>query len=308
MTAGPDGVLVVDKPAGPTSHDVVRVARRALGTSRIGHTGTLDPLATGVLALVVGRATRLAQFMTGAEKVYAATVVFGRATTTYDAAGETTRDTGRVPAVDALQAALGELRGTRLQTPPAFSAKKIGGEVAHRLARRDEAVALPPATVTLHEAAIESVDGAAVGLRLRVSSGFYVRSLAHELGERLGTGAHLGALRRLASGPFALEDAASMADLATAGRAIAGRIIPLDRLLPDLACADLSDDDVQKVRHGRIVQAAVRSSETGPPMAAAQGAPIRLRDGHGHLVGIATANPAGRGVEPPFLRPIVVLG
>ena len=194
------GVLVVDKPTGPTSHDVVQVARRSFG-ARVGHTGTLDPLASGVLPLVLGRATRLARFMSAGEKTYEATVVFGRETDTYDAAGQTTAETGDAPAAEALAALVAALPGRRPQTPPAYSAKKIGGEAAHRLARRDAAVVPAPVEVEIHEATLLGVDGAEARLRLRVSAGFYVRSLAHDLGRQLGTGAHLGALRRVRVGP-----------------------------------------------------------------------------------------------------------
>ncbi len=150
MTSAPDGVLIVDKASGPTSHDVVAVGRRALGTSRVGHTGTLNPMATGVLVLVAGRATRLARFMAHDDKEYVARVAFGRATTTYDAEGATTRETGQTPEREALVARLAANLGPQLQTPPAYSAKKVGGEVAYRAARRDAPLELRPVPVVVH--------------------------------------------------------------------------------------------------------------------------------------------------------------
>jgi tRNA pseudouridine55 synthase len=250
-----DGVLVVDKPSGPTSHDVVSVARRALGTSRIGHTGTLDPMATGVLALVVGRATRLARYMTGDVKTYEAEVTFGRATDTYDALGATTHETGRHPDPEALRSALAQFSGPLQQTPPAYSAKKIGGTAAYRLARRDTPVLPDPVAVVVHALACTAwVDGVAT-LTVRVSSGFYVRSLAHDLGERLGTGAHLSALRRTQAGAFSLAGALSWEALVHGGESARAAVVPIDGLLADLPAVVLSPADAARVRHGQSVQA-----------------------------------------------------
>jgi len=158
----PDGVLVVDKPPGPTSHDVVVTARRRLGTARIGHTGTLDPMATGVLVLVIGRATRLARFMAHDIKGYLAEVTFGRTTSTYDAQGVTSSETTRHPERAALEALLVRMTGPQLQTPPAYSAKKVAGEVAHRAARREAPLELPPVPVTAHEIALVAWRAASV--------------------------------------------------------------------------------------------------------------------------------------------------
>jgi len=295
------GVLVVDKPPGPTSHDVVQVARRSFGP-RVGHTGTLDPLASGVLPLVLGRATRLAQFLSGAPKGYDATIVFGRDTDTYDAAGTTTRETGRAPDAAALAAAVAALPGRRLQTPPVYSAKKIGGESAHRLARRAVPVVPPPATVEIHEATLVEFAGQAAHLRLRVSAGFYVRTLAHDLGVQLGTGAHLGALRRTAAGPFTLADAVAWADLATGAAGLTAAVVPLERLLPDLPEARLDAQAAAWVRQGRRVAAVVHGD-------AQANRPIRLVDPEGRLLGLATAaGPAGSAAPAVFLQPTVVLG
>jgi tRNA pseudouridine55 synthase len=301
VTPSADGVLVVDKPCGPTSHDVVQVARRTFG-SRVGHTGTLDPLASGVLPLVVGRATRLAQFMTGADKVYEATIAFGRETDTYDAAGQTTRETGAPPDPTALAAAVARLPGRRLQTPPVYSAKKIGGEVSHRLARRDTPVVPAPVEVEVHEAELVGIETFAARLRLRVSAGFYVRSLAHDLGTELGVGAHLGVLRRLRSGPFDLDAATSWELVAVGGPALRSAVVPPERLLLHLPLARLSDSAVVRVRQGQQVAAPV--GPTGPLPTG----PVRLLDPGGHLVGIGTAVPgAGGASETAVLQPVVIL-
>lgn len=251
----PDGVLVVDKTQGPTSHDVVTLARRALGISRIGHTGTLDPMATGVLPLVIGRATRLAQFLTASDKDYEATVAFGRATNTYDAMGTVVTTSDARPTREQIEAALTAFRGTFEQTPPAFSAKNIGGERSYDIARKakDGVVVLPKAvTVTVRELDLVSFDGETAVLHMRVTAGFYVRSLAHDLGAALGMGGVLTALRRTRSGEFGLDGAVPLADVLQAGReALAGRLLPFSGLLPELPAVTLrGPEQVVKIRNG----------------------------------------------------------
>ena len=220
--------LVIDKPAGPTSHDVVARVRRALGTSRIGHTGTLDPLATGVLPLVVGRATRLASLFSGAEKEYDAGVRLGLATDTYDAA----HLSGPVPdapagiGADAIEAALEAFRGTYSQAPPAYSAKKINGVAAYKLARRNEPVQPRAVTVTVHRLTLLSYANGLAQLRVHCSAGFYVRSLAHDLGARLGCGAHLESLRRTRAGSFDESAAVPLAEVESEGPDAARRLVP----------------------------------------------------------------------------------
>lgn len=305
----PDGVLVVDKTEGPTSHDVVTFARRALGVSRIGHTGTLDPMATGVLVLVAGRATRLARFMTHDVKAYQAEVTFGRSTTTWDAEGATVTDSGLTPDREALAAAVAARRGAQMQTPPAYSAKKVGGEVAHRAARRDAPLVLAPVPVVVHALTLDTFADGVATLSMRVSAGFYVRALAHELGAVLGTGAHLSGLRRTAAGSFDLSAAVSWEALATAARGgLIGALLPLERLLPDLPAAHLTATATAKARHGQTVQA-VFSARPGA-------GPVRLLDDDGRLVGIAETaemvSPTGQYVpgsaaEPRILRPVVIL-
>src|SRR5665213_2557754 len=196
-----DGLLIIDKPAGPTSHDVVARMRRVLGERRIGHTGTLDPGASGVLPLVIGRATRLAKFLSGGRKTYEAIVRFGVATDTYDADGTQVgaRSTEPPPSHDAIERALDDFRGTFTQQPPAYSAKKIDGERSYKAARADRPTLPDPVSVTVHRLEFVRLDGDEATLRVDCSAGFYVRSLAHDLGIRLGVGAHLSALRRTVS-------------------------------------------------------------------------------------------------------------
>ncbi|MCC6161971.1 MAG: tRNA pseudouridine(55) synthase TruB [Acidobacteria bacterium] len=216
MTPALDGILVIDKPAGMTSHDVVAAVRRRLprGT-KVGHTGTLDPFATGVLPIVIGRATRLAQFFTSSHKRYTAIVAFGMATDTGDGTGtpvETAHDAAAALSADVVRQALPAFEGRQLQTPPAHSAKKVDGERAYALARRGDAVSLPAVEVTAHAVTLVAWDAEAheATLDVDVSAGYYVRSLARDLGVALGVPAHLRALRRTASGEWTLEDACEL--------------------------------------------------------------------------------------------------
>ena len=203
-----DGVLVVDKPAGPTSHDIVDRARRALGTRRVGHTGTLDPFATGVLPLCLGRATRLARFLTAGEKTYRATLRLGFATTTDDLTGEPLGEPRRVELTDeSLRAALAGLVGRFDQVPPAFSARQVDGRRLYELARRGEATARAATPVEVQALDLVSRAGDTLELEVRCSAGTYVRAIARDLGEQLGCGAHLVALRRTRSGGFGLDQA-----------------------------------------------------------------------------------------------------
>jgi tRNA pseudouridine55 synthase len=230
-----NGVLVVDKPAGITSHDVVAVARRALGERGIGHTGTLDPMATGVLPLAIGKATRLVRFLTASDKDYDAVIRFGRATDTYDATGTTTAESPQRPTRTGLEIGLLALTGAYEQMPPPYSAKKVGGRRAYAMARRDEPVELKPAPVTVTRAVLTAFDDDTASVSITCSSGFYVRSFAHELGRRLGCGACLDALRRTRSGEFTLSGAVTLDELGAPGasEALASRLIGCGELLPD---------------------------------------------------------------------------
>ena len=245
-----NGLLVIDKPSGPTSHDVVDRIRRLLGERRIGHTGTLDPAASGVLPLVVGRATRLARFLSASDKTYEADIRLGVATDTYDADGAATGavHSGAWPGRDEVAAALESFRGRFSQQPPAFSAKKIHGRRSYDLAR-DRSILRPlPVAVTVH--ALELVDATAdrVSLRIDCSAGFYVRSLAHDLGRRLGTGAHLAGLRRTRSGDFNSTDALALARAEGDRELAIAAVIPLERMLPSLSAVVLTEEGATQLQ------------------------------------------------------------
>jgi tRNA pseudouridine55 synthase len=292
-----DGVLVIDKPAGLTSHDVVIVARRLLGERRIGHTGTLDPMATGVLALACGRATRLVQFLVASDKEYVAQVRFGIATDTYDCTGRETARTDDLPSADAIERSFDACCGDQLQLPPPVSAKKIAGRRAYALARAGEAPQPAPVHVRLDALQVQSIDGPVATVRLRCSSGFYVRALAHAVGQRVGTGACLQALRRTRSGEFALSAAVTLEALQRNPAQARTRIEPMEQLLAQLPSAVLTADGLERVRHGRDV--GTEHLRNARP----SGAPpwVRLVSEQGALV--ALAMPRGFGV----LHPSVVL-
>ncbi|HXC44118.1 MAG TPA: tRNA pseudouridine(55) synthase TruB [Candidatus Dormibacteraeota bacterium] len=209
-----NGVIIVDKPAGWTSHDVVNRMRRILGQRSVGHLGTLDPLATGVLPLVTGSLTRLAQFYTTSEKVYEGVIRFGFATDTYDADGEATSEPHPVTlTLDQLQQVFAGFLGLIEQMPPPFSAKKIHGVPAYKLARKQKEVVLQPVQVEVKEFVISSIDADRAHFRARVASGTYMRSIAHEMGQRLGCGAHLESLRRTAVAEFEISQAHTIEEI-----------------------------------------------------------------------------------------------
>ena len=312
-----DGLLVVDKPSGPTSPDVVARMRRALNETRIGHTGTLDPMATGVLLLVVGKATRLAKFLSASDKSYDAVVRFGFATDTADAQGRPLGPPAdrAMPSREAIEAALDTFRGTFLQRPPAFSAKKIDGQRSYKLARNarltpsrndapdDPALpALPaPASVTARDIRIVDLDGDLVTLQVNCSAGFYVRSLAHDLGERLGVGAHLAALRRTRVGDFGLDRALGLDAAQADPQRAADTMVPLAAMLPALPSVTLTADGVARVGHGQDVRSIDHGPSTHEPSAMSHQPFVRLLDARGDL--LALAEPARAGL----LHPSIVL-
>jgi tRNA pseudouridine55 synthase len=303
-----DGGLVIDKPSGPTSHDIVALARRALHERRIGHTGTLDPLATGVLVLLVGRATRLSQFLVSDEKEYIADVRLGVSTPTYDAAslpelraarseereasGEERRASGeeRGATGESIEEALRTFRGTFLQTPPPFSAKKVGGIAAYERARKQEAVDLQPVEVSVRElelvrpSLLDPRPSSLLRLRIVCSAGFYVRSLAHELGQALGCGAHLEALRRTRAGRFGLDRAVPVELLATNPNGARDAMIPMHDLLGHLAALIVSDEGARRVAHGNSLTPNHIVSATG---SATGSGPVGLFDASGTLLAVA---------------------
>jgi tRNA pseudouridine55 synthase len=308
-------MLVVNKPQGRTSHDVVEAVRRLVGFRQIGHLGTLDPLATGVLVLALGRATRLARFYAGRRKRYSCAVRFGFATDTYDADGEAL-SADSAPTLDAAQ--LQELSagfiGKIQQTPPAFSAKKIHGTPAHELARKNKPVNLDPVEVDVYEFRLTGVEGSVARFVVECGSGTYIRSLAHDLGKLQGSGAHLAEIVRTAVGEFTLDHGVTLPELeqdAKAGK-IADRVIHLENLLADLPCATVLPIVEKRVRHGAKFNLPLAQIQPGR-VTAAQGAPEQLDSGdwkparlrvfsqQGHLIAIAEA------IVPRTYQPVLVL-
>jgi tRNA pseudouridine55 synthase len=314
-----DGALIIDKPAGMTSHDVVAGVRRILGERRVGHTGTLDPFATGVLVVLVGRATRLAQFLSGAEKEYEALIRLGYATDTGDITGA--RVLSEPPAVaggphakaqspqslteETIEAALASLRGEIEQTPPMYSARKIAGQKLYELARRGEEVERKAVPVTVSQFEAFPSDGSLlksnedgtgdVAVRVVCSAGTYVRTLAESVGERLGVGAHLSELRRTRAGQFKIADAITLDrlnDVAQSG-AVEQVLISPDAALLHLPFLNLDADGAHRVRHGIDVQI-----EDAHCSDWSEGQPIRLRDLNGELIAVGIYEPVGRTIHP----------
>jgi tRNA pseudouridine55 synthase len=251
-----NAVLVIDKPAGLTSHDVVNRIRRILQQRAVGHLGTLDPLATGVLPLVLGNLTRLAQFYTASEKTYEGVIRFGFATDTYDAEGEATSPAQAVQvSLEGLQALAGKFRGVIEQMPPPFSAKKIHGVPAYKLARKHKAVPLKAIEVEIMEFEILGVEGDRARFRARVASGTYMRSVAHDMGQQVGCGAHLESLRRTALAEFDLADAHTLEEVALAAQEdrIDDMFVHPRKLLPQFPPVTANDESAAYIRSGRAV-------------------------------------------------------
>ena len=284
------GVLVVAKPAGPTSHDVVALVRRLAATRRIGHGGTLDPFASGVLPLFLGGATRLVEYHLGDDKTYRATICFGASSTTDDLDGELTPSAGPPPTREAAEAALRSFVGPQLQQPPAYSAVQVGGRRAYAMARAGEAVQLAPRRVEIKRLDLLEWDGADPArpiaiVDLTCSAGTYVRALARDLGTRLGSAAYLGALARTASGPFTLDGARSLDEIRAA--AASGGPDGIRRLLlrPDtgleaLPAVALTAAEIADANQGRFVKPS--AGLHGTP----DGVPLRLLDAAGAIVGM----------------------
>lgn len=277
-TPDPSGVLLVDKPAGITSHDVVAIVRRAVRTRRVGHAGTLDPFATGLLVVLVGRGTRLIPYIDGEPKVYEATIRFRAETDTDDATGVVTRS-APAPVDAAVSNALPQLTGRIKQVPPAYSAKQVAGTRAYAAARRGAPLDLPPVDVTVHEWSFLARRGNELDVRITCSGGTYIRALARDLGRLTESAAHLSALRRTASGPFSVRDAMTLDDVRTSPR-----LRPLRDAIPSMPVQRLSDEEFRRVLHGNPVPARV------------QGSRVALVDDEETL--IAVAEPNGARLEP----------
>ena len=251
-----NGVLIIDKPAGMTSHDVVNRVRRSLQQKSVGHLGTLDPMATGVLPLVTGNLTRLAQFYTASEKTYEGSIRFGFATDTYDAEGNPTSSPAPVQVSLEVAESLAEgFRGVISQMPPPFSAKKIQGVPAYKLARKKQEVVLQPVRVEVKEFEILSSDGDRISFRARVTSGTYMRSVAHDMGQNLGCGGHLESLRRTKVAEFDITSAHTIEEVELAGRQGTAEELFLHprQLLPEFPCVTATDETAAKIRSGRTV-------------------------------------------------------
>jgi tRNA pseudouridine55 synthase len=291
-----NGLLIIDKPSGMTSHDVVARLRRATGEQSIGHLGTLDPMATGVLPLLLGKFTRLAQFYGSHEKAYTGSIRFGFSTDTYDAEGTPTS----VPVtpsltIEHIRAAAMRFRGDIDQLPPPISAKKIGGKAAYKIARTGETPKLKPAHIHIAEFAVTSFDGELAAFLMRISSGGYVRSVAHELGQILEPhpGAHLATLRRIASGPFTIEQAIPLVEaesLALDGR-LAAHLPHPRTLLPELPAVTADDQTLSRLRNGMQINL---PEFTQAPM-------VKIFHGQRELVAI------GKRIAGTLFQPTIVL-
>ena len=251
-TIATDGVLLVDKPPGVTSHDVVAIARRVIGTRRIGHTGTLDPFATGLLVLLVGRGTRLIPYVQGEPKVYDATIRFGAETTTDDLTGEVTRK-APLPTSGDVDRAIGSLTGKISQRPPDYSAKQVAGQRAYAAARAGKPLALEPTEVTVHEWQVRRRAEGEIDVTIVCGAGTYIRALARDLGRAVRSAAHLGALRRTRSGVFDVANAVSIDEL----QGNAASLEPLTSAIPQLPVQRLTLEETGRVRHGNTIEARV---------------------------------------------------
>lgn len=309
-----DGALVVNKPEGKTSHDIVDAVRHLAGFRQIGHLGTLDPLATGVLVLLLGKATRLVRFYSGRRKRYTAGFRFGFATNTYDSEG-VAQGPDTAPSLDRelLERLVAESIGRLEQMPPIFSAKKVHGRPAYELARKNQAVELKPVTVELFQYRLVEIEGSIARFEIECSSGTYIRSLAHDMGQKLGCGAHLAEICRTAVGEFSLDQTLTIEEIADSARdgKLQSCLIALENLLPDYPRANVLPVLEKRVRHGGKFNVLPSQIQPGrvelPPGATTQldsdGSPVpRLRvfSQQNKLIAIAQA------VVPRTYQPIVV--
>ena len=292
-----DGILVIDKPEGITSHDVVNRIRQITAQKRVGHLGTLDPIATGVLPVAVGRATRLAQFFLHRDKVYEAVIRFGFATDTYDRAGEQVGEAKQVT-LDAadLERRMGGYVGEIEQTPPPVSAKKVHGVAAYKLARRNIPVELAPVRVRVEEFALLGVEGDRARVRVQCSAGMYLRALAHDLGREMQVGAHVESLRRLRAGEFSLEMARTLDQLQALAeeKRLEEAVVPTEQLLPEAPAECVDEITAGHILHGRDFRVS--------PFRVRQGARlVKALDSGGRLLAIGEIR------LPNLYHPIVVL-
>ena len=292
-----DGVLVLDKPAGISSHGAIQKLRRLTGIKRIGHLGTLDPLGTGVLPMIVGRATRLAQFFSHHERTYEAVIRFGFSTDSYDADGEATSESQDVTlSEERLKDLLPQFTGKLMQTPPPISAKKIDGVPAYKLTRKNKPVRLEPVEVHVFEFELLGVAGERAEVRVRCSTGTYMRSLAHELGQQLGVGAHVESLRRTAMGEFTVENAHTLEELERLrdeGK-LDDAFLRAESLLPEIPAERVDDITAARIAHGRDFRVSAFGNRQGAKL-------VKAIAPDGRLLAIAEAK------LPLLYHPIVVL-
>jgi len=292
-----NGVVVVDKPPGWTSHDVVNKVRRIAATRKVGHLGTLDPPATGVLPLLLNRATRLAQYFGSNEKEYLAVIRFGWATNTYDASGEPLSQPHSVALSPAeIEQALSGFRGTFLQTPPPVSAKKISGRPAYSFARKNQPVEIEPVEVSVHEIEILELFSDRVRVRVVASAGTYLRAIAHEAGLKLGCGAHLDWLRRTRSGPFRIEQARTLEELEklAASGELKQAVVPAAELLEEFPIEIVDRLTEAQIRNGRDFR-------VSPFRSRGSAQRVKAVNSEGELIAI------GELVLPNIYHPILVL-
>jgi tRNA pseudouridine55 synthase len=291
-----NGLLVIDKPAGMTSHDVVSILRRITGERSIGHLGTLDPMATGVLPLLLGKFTRLAQYFSSGEKSYTGTIRFGLATDTYDAEGQPAGpDSQPALTLDQVRAAASRFHGEMEQMPPPFSAKKIAGTPAYKLAREGKPVELKAVAIRIHSFEIFALDGAEARFTMTISAGGYVRAVAHQLGQDLGCGAHLSSLRRTQAGVFTLADAHSLDELqllAGNAEALEALCVHPRSLLPEMPSVTGDALALGRLRNG--AQANLPEFSSAPL--------VKVFAGQNELVGIA------KRVAGTLFQPVVGMG
>lgn len=295
---------MLDKPAGPSSHGCVVAARKRSLAKKVGHAGTLDPFASGVLPLLLGRATRLSRFFTGARKRYEATVAFGSATTTDDLTGAPLQCRPAPEPIDVQRVAseMAQFRGVITQVPPAFSAKSVDGVRSYKRARTGDLTAPPPIQVTIHRLELTASTPHEVGLLVECSAGTYIRALARDLGTACDSAAHCSQLRRTGSGAFTLEQAVTLDELASlAVEELRPRVVPMRELLPELPAVTLNERAVAALRHGKLILA----TECELPAGALSAEWLRMLDASGEL--LALGSNAGRFNRPDDLHASVVL-
>ena len=299
-----DGLIIIDKPVGWTSHDVVAKIRRILNTKRVGHTGTLDPFATGVLLVCVGKATRLSQFLVGCKKSYQAVVCLGFATDTQDCTGKPITPVSAsddVP-ISSLKTVLEEFLGKQKQLPPMYSAKKIDGIALHKLARKNIEVERQPNEVEILNLNLVSDDWVCrhddgtreFAISVECSAGTYVRTLAHDIGQRLGFGAHLTALRRTAVGDFTLDKSCTLESLAilAENQEVSGRLIPMRDVLTDMAMVNVTTTEARSLINGQRLQWECDFADDQS---------VRIVSGGNSLIGIATFDRSNRSLIPSVI-------